>query len=122
MTFIDDYDDIENYGVGAGNNKLLFGSKFLKRDIALRKKDQWKPKTLDELDQESRDIYKKMGNFIRKKRIDEEFCLTLVNHDLHRDGYINKIYINEAMVKHGMKVNTRQLDLLTQELSLGADD
>ena len=36
LEFIKDYDMIENQGLGAGNNALMFGNKFMKRDISLR--------------------------------------------------------------------------------------
>ena len=122
MKFIEDYEEIESEGIGAGNSALMFGNKVLKRDVALRNRDAWKPKTLEELPNESKDIYLKMSAKLKHKGIEDDFCQGLVVADVLRDGYISKMMIRDVIVKNDMpKISMKQVDLLTQVLSMDGD-
>ena len=71
----------------------MFASKFFKRETRKKYEGAWKPKQLHELSADSKSIYEKMGNFLVQKKKDEEFCLSLVNADIKRDGFLHQYII-----------------------------
>ena len=119
--FLDDYDAIEKTGLGAGINQLSMKDQNLRRDIAVKnlagQAGSWRIKTLSELTPpESKTMYEKMANYLRKKNLIDNLCLALVNADVNRKGYLSKDVIHEVVGKNGMKISSKQLTLLTQVL------
>jgi len=74
-------------------------------------------KTLSELSPpESKTLYEKMANFLRKRDLIEPLTLSLVNSDRERRGFMAQQDIVEVVRNKGMKISTKQGKLLTQVL------
>lgn len=126
MGFLDDYDRIEQSGLGGtGMNQLSLKDTVFRRDQALKQTadtaQTWRVKTLSELTPpESKTMYEKMGRYLQKKGLVEPLCLSLVNIDPERDGFLEKHLIGDVVSRQGMKLSFKQLTLLTQVLIMNA--
>lgn len=124
--FLDDYDMIEQCGLGGtGVNQLSTKDTAFRRDIALKQSAEatqsWRVKTVGELTPpESKELYIKMSRYLSKKELTEPLCLSMVNIDPERDGFLEKHLIGDVVARQGMKLSFKQLTLLTQVLVMNA--
>ena len=60
-----------------------------------------------------------MGAYLIKKNLNERFCLDLINAEYtnQRRGFLHKSLIRDVIVKNGMPVINKQVELLTKELT-----
>ena len=83
-------------------NQLSLKDTAFRRDTALKQtansNQSWRVKTLSELTPpESKLLYEKMGHYLSKKGLIETLCLSLVNIDPERDGFLEKHLIGDVV-------------------------
>ena len=65
-------------------------------------------KTINEVQPpESRILYQKMASYLTKKDLIDSLCLSLVNSDQARDGFLNMRIIGEIVTRNGMKISEK---------------
>lgn len=112
IDFIEDYENIETMGISAGINELSLDDRVNAREIELRQK-AYQQANLQDLPPESKAIYEKMKSYLKKKALEEELELQLVNANATRCGYLTSEQFKTALTKAGMPVNAKQIGLLT---------
>lgn len=48
-----------------------------------------------------------MGSYIQKRHLTESLCLSLVNADQTRDGFLERRDLGDILAKLGMKVSSK---------------
>ena len=114
-------------GLGAGFDQLDRDKQILAaRDTAIKRKagstGSWRIKTVSELSPpESKQLYEKMSGYLQRKGLIDPLCLSLVNADQDRKGFLDKRTIGQVVGYNGMKISNKQLVLLTQVLVMNQD-
>ena len=62
-----------------------------------------------------------MSGYLQRKGLIEPLCLSLVNADQDRKGFLDKRTIGQVVGYNGMKISNKQLVLLTQVLVMNQD-
>ena len=62
-----------------------------------------------------------MSGYLQRKGLIDPLCLSLVNADQDRKGFLDKRTIGQVVGYNGMKISNKQLVLLTQVLVMNQD-
>lgn len=71
---------------------------------------------------ESIELYKKIGRFLKQKKLDSKLCDSLVKLDRPKEAYLSADEIKRAFKQHEITISRKQLELLTKVLPFDVDD